>query len=237
MYVKILAVFIAGCDSIGDCTEGTGNIVNQTRYPGNFSMIILEDDINVSLIRDPVLEITISAGNNLMDEIESSVFKNTLRLANHNVCKWARSYEYEIHANIHYHSLSGLTYKGSGAVLSKDTIRSPVFEIEVRGGNGDIQLEMNSRHLKIYGKSGAGDVILTGQTDSLTVNIAHAGLFDLSGLRAGIVNIRHAGTNNAYVHATKELHAHVSYIGDIYYRGNPSVIKINKTGEGDLLTY
>ena len=236
-YLKILAAFIAGCDSIGDCMEGTGNIVNQTRYPGDFSIIILEDDINASLIQDGDSEITIGAGKNLMDEIESSVFNNTLHLLNHNVCKWARGYEYEINANIHCNLLSRLIYKGSGAVLSTDTILSPSFEIVVQGGNGDIQLEMNTRHLKINGKSGSGDVILTGQTDTLTVNIAHAGLFDLSGLRAGVVNIRHAGTNNAFVHATKELHAHVSYIGDIYYRGNPSVIEYSRTGEGDLLTY
>ena len=236
-YFQIVIILFCGCDSVGDCFEGAGDEKKDIRNPGNFSTIILEDDIHATLYQHNACSIEIHAGENLMDEIESTTFNNTLHLANHNVCKWARSYEYEINASIYYQHVSQMVYKGSGRVRSVDTVDANIFEIIVQGGNGDIQLEMNNHHLKINGKSGSGDVILTGQTDTLTINIAHAGLFDLSGLQAGIVNIRHAGTNNAFVYATRELHAHVSYVGNIYCKGDPAVIHYKNTGKGKLLNY
>lgn len=233
--IFIVCLLIIGCDSVGDCFEGTGEITTDERYPGDFTNVLIEDDLNLNLIQNNDVKVEIVAGKNLIDEIRTTVADNTLHLANENVCKWARSYEYEINSTVHFKSLSRLIYKGSGQVMGTDTLFLSAPEIIVQGGNGNLHLMIDTQNVSVKGKSGAGDVILTGNTDTLKIDARHAGLFDFSGLMAGVVTIHHAGTNNIIVHPLNELHVNITYIGNVWFTGEPEVLKLNKTGKGQLL--
>lgn len=234
-YIFVGCLLCTGCDSVGDCFEGTGKITTDSRYPGNFTSILVEDDINVKLIQNTAFQVELMAGTNLIDEINTYVSDNTLHLENNNVCKWARSYEYEINSSIYFNSLNQIIYKGSGEITSPDTLFLSNPEIIMQGGNGNMYLKVKARKIIARGKSGAGDVLLTGHTDTLHVDVRHAGLFDFSGLKANVVTVHQGGTNNILVHSTNELHVNITYIGNVLYEGDPVVLKLKKTGEGQLI--
>jgi hypothetical protein len=229
------ASMFTSCESVGDCFHGAGETTTETRELQKFKNVVVEDNIHVTLLEGSKSAVEITAGKNLLAELQTEISDGELQLENTNSCEWARSYDNEIHATVYFSKLNQLCYKGSGKVVMEDTVVLDYLNIVVKGGNQSIRLNVFGKKIKVEGISGSGDVTLFGYTDTLEVDIDHAGLFDFSNLPAKIVKINHAGTNHAFVNATRQLHVQISHVGDVFFEGDPRNIEFNKTGEGDLL--
>ncbi len=105
--------------------------------------------------------------------------------------------------------------------------------IEVNG-SGDVTatgLQLETCSLKV---TGSGDVELKGRADQLTMVVVGSGNVTASGLAAVSVNVQNTGSGDAFVNAIDKLEVSLTGSGDLGYKGNPAVLKVNTAGSGDI---
>lgn len=121
--------------------------------------------------------------------------------------------------------------KGSGDV--DVTGIHGTLDIEM-SGSGDLEadrLQLETCSLKI---SGSGDAELKGRTVQLKAVVYGSGDVEAGKLTAVNANVNLNGSGDMSIHAIDKLEATVSGSGDFGYSGNPSVLKINTLGSGDI---
>ena len=218
-----------------DAFKGTGKRITETRAIASFTSIYVEDKIDLVLTQGPAQELSVEAGEKLVPLIETEVDeKGELRISNHNRCDWARSYK---KGNITVHITSPdfrlIRHWGSGIIRSNDTIHADTLEI-VTHESGDVNLTVNT-HITYIINTGSADVTLRGFTSLLGVYHNGEGYNYCEGLDAEIIWTTSEASGNEYYHPTKELYATLSWDGDIYYKGTPSVQSSIK-GSGKLIS-
>jgi len=105
--------------------------------------------------------------------------------------------------------------------------------IEVNG-SGDVEasgLQLENCNLKSVG---SGDVELKGHAVTFTAVSAGSGDTEAGGLTAVNVSVKNMGSGDVQVHATDRLEATLAGSGDLYYSGNPPVLKVRTIGSGDV---
>jgi hypothetical protein len=106
--------------------------------------------------------------------------------------------------------------------------------IELRSsGAGKIKAELNCPEVKV-GVSGAGDVLLAGETKDIDVEVSGAGKVKADKLKAENATVRVSGAGDANIYASVYLKASVSGAGKINYWGNPGNVESHKSGAGDI---
>ena len=101
-------------------------------------------------------------------------------------------------------------------------------------GSGDVdagELQLENCSVKL---TGSGDLKLNGRAAQLTAVVLGSGDVEAGGLAAVNVNIKSTGSGDINVHAINKLEATVAGSGDLGYTGNPTVLKVNGTGSGDI---
>ena len=207
--------------------RGNGKMITQDFNVRSFSEVELRGDYEVTLIESEKEGLEIEADENLMDEIEVEVIGDILRIES----KRIRSRK-GIHINIFYNELSGLYAGGAIELNSRNPLNSRYFDLDLAGA-GEITLEFEGEKLNLR-LSGAGDVQLSGYTRDLEVTMSGAGGLDAFDLKAEYARIRISGVGGADIYVTRELDAKISGLGDVTYKGNPSIINKSVSGLGTI---
>jgi hypothetical protein len=83
--------------------------------------------------------------------------------------------------------------------------------------------------------SGSPDMKVRGITGVNYVYSAGYGVIYCQDLRSTFLFMRNTSTNDCYVWVTHELGYEIMSLGNIYYRGDPSIINGSVTGSGKLI--
>jgi Putative auto-transporter adhesin, head GIN domain len=113
------------------------------------------------------------------------------------------------------------------------TITVPRLRAVEASGAGDIQLvDVDSDALELR-NTGASDFTASGWVDRLSAIVEGAGELDLANLEARDAAVRIEGVGDAEVTVWGELHATVTGVGDIEYRGDPT-LRSDDEGIGEV---
>jgi hypothetical protein len=233
-----LFLLLSGCEDshLFDFTKSNGEIITISRnIDGNFTKVILNDDINLVLMQDGQYSIRLEGGENLLSGIETTITDSTLTISNKNTFNWVRSYDKEITAYVSMPHVFEIKYNATGNLTNEDTIREDSLTISAVGGSGYIDMVIRTGTSKINIMSGSADLKVSGVTG---VNYIYSGGFGpiyCQNLRATYLFMRNISTNNCYVWVTHEFGYEIMNLGNIYYRGEPSVIQGSVTGSGKLI--
>ena len=100
-------------------------------------------------------------------------------------------------------------------------------------GAGDINITgIDNTRLSVE-VAGAGNVMLNGQTENLTINLTGAGRANAENLPAGDVLVTLSGVGQVHVNAVDALDVTITGVGSVTYSGNPEITQ-NITGLGSL---
>jgi len=207
--------------------RGSGDMITKNYDLESYNEVELVGDYEVVLIQSDQERLEIEADDNLMDDIEVDVFGKTLRVESRRI----RSRK-GIRLEIYYKEIEGLHAGGAMDLTSRNPIRAKFFDLGLSGA-GAVRLEFEGEKLELQ-VSGAGDVELSGNTRDLEVRMSGAGGLDAFDLRAEYARVRISGVGGAEVYVTKELDANISGMGDITYRGNPTVVDKDVSGLGTI---
>ncbi len=207
-FVLLIALIASGCSCAFWGIRGNGKLKTENRNISDFTKLEAAGSylIKVKCGEEPSLKIT--AEENLLSFIRSSVYGKTLRIdTRKNI-----SPRKEIVLEITVDDLKELNCSGANSINVKN-INNDEFTVNL---------------------SGAGNIKLSGVTHILNAEISGAGNFYARDLKAEVVFVSVSGAGNAEVYSSNYLNASVSGVGSIDYYGNPQETKTNVTGVGSI---
>ena len=204
-----LAVLGAGL-AIAGC--GDGPTRSQTRdVKHDFQAIELHGDANLRVHIGSPRKVVVSAGERRLDDIETDVRGDTLRIDTDDRITLSFGGNDEVDVDVTVPSLAELRVKGSA-------------DADLEGLTGE------RFHLDV---SGSAEVTGTGAVDELEVDVSGSGDGRLYGVDARRVDVDVSGSGDIEVTARDTLEAEVSGAGDVTYRGRPRV-QSDVSGSGDV---
>jgi hypothetical protein len=200
-------------------------VISEFRAIEHFSEIRVYDKIDLNVIQGPEFKIEINAGENLLRNIKTTVENHVLSIRNKNKCNFVRGYKKKITVNVTMPKIIRVFNEGVGTVRIPNLNQDSVF---IRAENsGDIYLDGFFKKVTTS-SHGNGDIYLSGACDSL-----YSYLFGTNFLKAhdfkinNFVFIETISIGDANIKAPENgtLECNIWRSGNIYYTGNPSVIR------------
>ncbi len=130
-------------------------------------------------------------------------------------------------------SFSGLLTSSTGDIIVEDYFQNiDVLNLEVQS-TGKINFKGTARQIDVL-IDGTGNVTLDGLATQLNSSLDSTGDLMAYGLEAAIVDVLSTSTGDAEIVAQEELSVIMTGIGDVKYKGNPSITS-NISGIGELM--
>lgn len=236
LYVIVFMLMITACNDINDCFHGTGNTATEFREAGAFKSIELSGNINLRFRQDSTAALKVTAGENLLDGIETRIENNTLFISNKNRCNWVRKFNTPITVEVASTELNLLFIRdATGDVKFEDTLRVKDFRLDSFSGLGtyDLLLDVESAVLAIH--TGPSDLKVAGRAGYVINYQLGYGKNDCERLLTDYTIAVNKGTNDLRVNAGNRLDVKLEGTGDIYYAGDPVELNKQVSGKGKLI--
>jgi putative autotransporter adhesin-like protein len=201
--------------------RGNGNIITQSRTAANFNTVHLSGgNIDVYASQDSTPGIKVVTDENLQEYVEIESNGGVMRIhprEGFNLKSRDRIKVYVASPNYREFESSG-----AGNVYSEGKITSSEKINFNLSGSTDIKMDVDAPAVQAH-LSGAGNIMLQGQTKDLDVSVSGSADIKCFDLKAENVKVEISGAGDAEVFASVKLDAHVSGAGDVRYRGNPQI--------------
>ncbi len=192
-----------------NCVDATGPITAEVRATGDFSGIVQNIAGDMTISSGTVSEVTISAPQNILDRITTTIENGNLVIDVDGCINSSR----RIAVSVVTPTLSAITLNGSGDVNMLDPFDNATFNATVNG---------------------SGNMLLLGTTVDQGLFINGSGSLNAYGLEADESNVNIAGSGNARVLVNNNLSVTISGSGSVFYRGNPDVTS-SVSGSGSII--
>lgn len=189
--------------------EGSGSVTEQKRPIKTFDRLVLESIVDVKVKRSKTEKFSIIADDNLIDNVESSIQNGTLVIGTGGSFITSNAIDVVLEVPVLRH----VNVKSTGTVTLEDV--------------SDDNLELVI--------SGTGSIHASGHVNQLTVSVEGTGDIDAFDLKADDVTVIVDGSGDAKVTAIQSLHATITGMGDLTYRGNPRSVQTDISGMGDVI--
>lgn len=211
--------------------NGNHNVVTETRNVSSFNEINLGGFANVYLTQGNSTEFKITGESNIINYIHSRVEGNRLIIGTRGSINLNPGEPVNIY--ITTPDIEKVSVSGAGNVISQNKwdLKKDI-ELHVSGA-GKIKTELNGPGVEIT-VSGAGDVVIDGETKDVKVHVSGAGKVKAENLKAESADVHISGAGHADIFASVYLNAHVSGAGNINYWGNPQKVDRSTSGAGDI---
>lgn len=253
LLVPVLAALLVStlaCDRmLGERIEGSGAAVTEERSVSSFSAVHMSTSGNLRIERADERSLSITADDNILPLLTSTVEDGTLRLEVEDDVRIdpETPIEYRIRTpRIEDVALAGsgdvdlggfdgerlgLSIAGSGDIRARD-LAGTTLRLEIDGSGEGLFRNISFDHLDLE-VDGSGSFEVSGRADRQTVDIAGSGDFLADSLAGRSVRIRIAGSGNARVQAADSLDVRIGGSGDVRYTGNP-VVSQRISGSGSV---
>lgn len=229
-------ILFSGCEDTCQCFEGTGPLTYDERPVEAIGDIDLGSDVDLYLHHGDVPRIRVTAGQNLIDNIETKLEGDKLFIRNHNKCNWVRSFNPVLRVDVWTTNLHHLKVDdASGDVIFVDSLVADEFWFDSFSSTGTYYLLLNCSVSTIAMHNGPADITVKGHSGVTYMFNAGFGKMDCLELESGYAFVRNRGTNDLYLHVNILLEAITEHKGNIYYRGNPGVVDIELNGTGNVI--
>ena len=219
---------------MGDCIKGTGIVKKETRILEDFDSIYVDRRLNIVLVQDTVNFAVVEAGENLIGLIDTEVKNGKLTLQNNNKCNWVRSYKIPVNIEVHTNNLKHIVMWGASYITNKDTLRFPKLVVEYRDASGNIDLMVDNQLTNIIQHTGAGDAVIHGKTEQLTVYMSSLAFGDYTDLLAKNVFVDNRSSSDCKVLGNQTFIFRLRGDGNIFYKGQGEIISEENTGNGAI---
>ena len=236
-YTLLTGLFLLGCDSPDalDCFQKSGKsqLVIIDEVP-QFSTLILEDNINLTLVESDSNYIELDYYENLIPEIHFRSEGDSITFYNKNSCKFVRDYNPPriiFHSNLMEHKI--ISYS-SGEINNQDLLNKSITIVS-EDISGMVNLNLDNSTIMIQSNS-TTNFKLQGKTDKLIVrNYFNDGQMDCFDLISKEIDVLQRGYNDLSFHVTEKLSGSIENAGRILYKGNPAIVEVEVTGGGALI--
>lgn len=227
LIIGVALAYFTSCGKMVDSTSGT--LITETRIAADFNEIHIQDHIDVQYTQDTVASISVEAGENLIDYIQTDIvngkliiYESSNTIANHKLIK----------VTVTSDSLNNIEMEGSGD-FNGNNMSSTFLNISTIG-SGNFNSDVWTSHINIS-STGSGDVQLTGASETQNIELKGSGDLKARFMISDSVTVDLIGSGDAWVHADNYLNATLTGSGDINFYGNPSTVVSSNSGSGNII--
>ncbi|MFB9053440.1 head GIN domain-containing protein [Formosa undariae] len=238
----LIVLCVCSCDSesANDCFQTTGTSISRTIDIDAFDKILVNRNIELTLIQGPELKAVIETGENLINDVEVKVVNGELQLTDNNTCNLFRDYDptkititaptfYQIRSSTQFDIKSeGFLTLEKLILLSEDYNNPEGFTV------GDFRLQLDVEELEVVSNN-ISVFYISGTTNKLSVGFyAGGGRFEGANLIANSVTIFHRGSNDMIVNPQESLTGELVSTGDLISKNRPETIGVDAKFKGQL---
>ncbi|MES2557415.1 MAG: DUF2807 domain-containing protein [Bacteroidota bacterium] len=219
------------------CFKSTGDDTTLEIPLSEFDRLKLNPHLSYLLIQDSTDKVVIKGGKNVVNLVEYNVTNELLEISNKNKCAFLRNAKRELLVEIHFTNIINIHYEGSEYLRSEGILNLDYFTIMVRDGAGPVDLTLNSKVIDADISHGWGDYTFHGTTEVARISARSNGFCDVYDLTI-TDSVYVASETPGHIRVRAEgipLYGYIKSSGDIFYKGNPSVINVIQTGSGELI--
>ncbi|AMR32126.1 hypothetical protein A0256_12180 [Mucilaginibacter sp. PAMC 26640] len=208
--------------------HGSGNAATEKRTVVDFTRIDISGGFKVNIVQDSSSVVTVSADDNLLKYIKTSVEGGKLRLyTNRNLDS-----QTEMTVTIGVKKLEEIHSSGGVEIVSKGKINAGNFNFDLSGST-HIDMDLSAADVHTSG-SGSTELVLKGQAASHDLDMSGSSDIDALDFVVGKYNIETSGASKCKINVLKSLSIHSSGSSEVVYRGNPSNVSNDKSGSSSL---
>jgi len=225
----IAGLALAGLSScVFECIDGSGHQQSEDRKVGSFSRISISGSYKVILKQDSSFSLNITADDNLLKYIKTTVSGDMLRIrSKHSFCNAG-----PIIIKLGIKNLNQLEAAGAVEVESDGTIHAGDFRLRLSGVT-KVTMDLNAANVSTGG-SGSTELNLKGQASSLDIDMSGDGKVHAFDFVVGSCQIESSGASASEINVLNSLSVHSSGASEVKYKGNPSNVSNSKSGASSV---
>lgn len=238
----LLILLFCGCSKPSDCVKSSGTLATKTFENLSFTKILVFTGINVVVVQGNVCKVSVSTGQNLIDDIDVSVQNGQLILKDKTTCNWTRDYGETI-VTVTTPSLTEIYSKTEGNISNVGTLTFSALKILALdnfdglggSGTGDFYLDINNQSLEIVNNSFA-NIEISGQTNNCNIAVYEGnGKINTRNLVSQHVQVYHRGSNGIWVHPVMSIKGTLLNVGNVFCSPKPSIVDVTSLFKGQLI--
>ncbi len=235
--LKLFSIILTGViimstviSSFAQKISGDGNVVKETRSLTSFNKIESDGVVNVILIQSGSEFAEVETDKNLQQIVVTSVKDNTLTITTKKDSEIENSTKLNVYVN--FKDIKSLELNSVGNIKSQGQLKLSKLDIENNSvGNIDLNLDCNTLEIE---NNSVGNTTLTGNVDNCIVELNSVGNLSAFDLVAQTLVIESNAVGNAEVNSVKEISISQNGMGNIVYKGDAVVKKLEKSGLGNV---
>jgi len=229
-FLIILLLSLSSCYfNFRETVYGNGNIVTEERHVDSFNRLKVSSGIDAIITQGEEESIKVIADENLLEYIKTEIYDNTLKIYTDANIRHAKSKE----VHLVYRQLREIDISSAGDVEGTNRMKAVDLDLDLSSA-GDLTLDVEA--IKINCNiSSAGDAHLSGTADELDADLSSAGDLNAYDLVVRKARVSSSSAGSARICATGEVDLNASSAGDIYYKGDPKTININRSSAGSII--
>jgi len=204
----------------------------QTRQVSGFNSIASAGAFDVHVKIDGTESLKLTAGEAVINEIETVVENNKLHIRFKNNHEWHNENHSKIEVYVTAKSLSALSIAGSGYFKVDGELTGEDVKLDI-SGSGNITTAVKSEKIHTL-ISGSGVIDVTGNANDASFTITGSGDLKAKEFKVNMASVSIAGSGKAYVNAEKTIAAHIAGSGSVVYSGNATVNEFRSAGSGSI---
>ena len=205
-----LALMLSSCVTIIGGTVGSGTLKTETRDVSGFTGVTFSGVGTLNITETGTESLTISADDNLLPLLTSTVNNNTLFLG--------------VKPGNSINPVKPITYTLTVKQLNNVTL----------SGAGKINATNITTDALNVTLSGAGSMTITGSAQSQQALVSGVGSYSAKGFPTDTAQVTISGAGSATITVNKELTVIVSGAGSVTYYGSPSQVTKTISGAGSV---
>lgn len=248
----LASLMATSCSKMDQLFNNGEPVTERREVAHRFSAISMYNNVNVKLVQSSYPHLELTCPKNLIEKVTTEIEGDTLVIKNENEYNWLRSFDYSIDLTVYYDSLRQINFASVGDLLCTDSIKGIAeqtidstggfidtitihnFNLNINEGCGDIDLTFNCNVVKNNFGNGTSKVTFRGKAEYTEIIMRSYGVVHAEELNSNFVRVQSHSTNDAYVWARSKLTVWLYSIGNVYYKGNPWVVK-ECTSDGQVI--
>ena len=248
----LVSLMAASCSKMDQLFNNGEPVTERREVAHRFNAISMYNNVNVKLVQSSYPHLELTCPKNLIEKVTTEIEGDTLIIKNENEYNWLRSFDYSIDLTVYYDRLRQINFASVGDLLCTDSIKGIAeqtidstggfidtitihnFNLNINEGCGDIDLTFNCNVVKNNFGNGTSKVTFRGKAEYTEIIMRSYGVVHAEELNSNFVRVQSHSTNDAYVWARSKLTVWLYSIGNVYYKGNPWVVK-ECTSDGQVI--
>lgn len=228
LFPLFAALLLSSCIFMGPSVRGNGEVVEDVREVGKFSGVKVTSGMNVHFVQGDEPRVVVVADENLLEIIETKVIGNTLEIRARASIWSATSKKVVITTN------NILEIQGTAGSNIYTDGRLTVNELAIRASAGcNFKMDLDGQSVDVSVSSGA-NVFLTGESKQFFAKTTSGANLKAEDFKAEVSEISVSSGANAWVNTMRELTAHASSGGNIFYYGSPDRTNTSSSSGGNI---